>query len=109
MHVLVVHNRYNSAQPSGENRVVDQEVALLRAAAAQCGVTEIAQRGERLNFALRDPDLARISALAGAQVYRGRLLFSAGDKPYLSLKIKKGEDPVKLASKLIQEYGAAAV
>ncbi|MFF0560517.1 glycosyltransferase [Streptomyces sp. NPDC004266] len=32
MHVLVVHNRYSSAQPSGENRVVDEEVALLRAA-----------------------------------------------------------------------------
>ncbi|MFF3937305.1 glycosyltransferase [Streptomyces phaeofaciens] len=32
MHVLVVHNRYNSAQPSGENKVVDQEVALLREA-----------------------------------------------------------------------------
>ncbi|MFI6156369.1 glycosyltransferase [Kitasatospora sp. NPDC051170] len=30
MHVLVVHNRYSSAQPSGENKVVDQEVALLR-------------------------------------------------------------------------------
>ncbi|MEU1367412.1 glycosyltransferase [Streptomyces sp. NPDC005803] len=32
MHVLVVHNRYASAQPSGENKVVDQEVALLRGA-----------------------------------------------------------------------------
>ncbi|GAQ64010.1 glycosyltransferase [Streptomyces scabiei] len=32
MHVLVVHNRYASAQPSGENKVVDQEVELLRAA-----------------------------------------------------------------------------
>ncbi|MEU3743057.1 glycosyltransferase [Streptomyces sp. NPDC032198] len=32
MHVLVVHNRYGSAQPSGENKVVDQEVAVLRAA-----------------------------------------------------------------------------
>ncbi|MFF3838989.1 glycosyltransferase family 4 protein [Streptomyces sp. NPDC001930] len=32
MHVLVVHNRYSSAQPSGENRVVDEEVGLLRAA-----------------------------------------------------------------------------
>jgi glycosyltransferase involved in cell wall biosynthesis len=30
MKVLVVHNRYRSAQPSGENNVVDQEVALLR-------------------------------------------------------------------------------
>ncbi|MER5948585.1 glycosyltransferase [Streptomyces sp. NPDC001904] len=32
MHVFVVHNRYASAQPSGENKVVDQEVELLRSA-----------------------------------------------------------------------------
>lgn len=30
MRVVVVHNRYRSAQPSGENNVVDREVALLR-------------------------------------------------------------------------------
>jgi glycosyltransferase involved in cell wall biosynthesis len=30
MRVLVVHNRYRSALPSGENVVVDQEIALLR-------------------------------------------------------------------------------
>ncbi|MFI2507259.1 glycosyltransferase [Streptomyces sp. NPDC018972] len=40
MHVLVVHNRYSSAQPSGENRVVDQEVGLLRAAGHRVGVFE---------------------------------------------------------------------
>jgi glycosyltransferase involved in cell wall biosynthesis len=31
MRVLVVHNRYRSEMPSGENRVVDDEVELLRA------------------------------------------------------------------------------
>ncbi|MHC5907113.1 glycosyltransferase [Streptomyces sp. S6] len=40
MHVLVVHNRYGSAQPSGENNVVDQEVALLRGAGHRVGVFE---------------------------------------------------------------------
>ncbi|MER6534225.1 glycosyltransferase [Streptomyces sp900105755] len=40
MHVLVVHNRYGSAQPSGENKVVDQEVELLRAAGHRVGVFE---------------------------------------------------------------------
>lgn len=40
MHVLVVHNRYSSAQPSGENRVVDEEVALLRAAGHRVEVFE---------------------------------------------------------------------
>jgi hypothetical protein len=29
LRVLVIHNRYRSAQPSGEDRVVDQETALL--------------------------------------------------------------------------------
>ncbi|MFI9362755.1 glycosyltransferase [Kitasatospora sp. NPDC053057] len=40
MHVLVVHNRYGSAQPSGENKVVDQEVALLREAGHRVEVFE---------------------------------------------------------------------
>ncbi|WP_340557118.1 glycosyltransferase [Streptomyces sp. GSL17-111] len=40
MHVLVVHNRYASAQPSGENKVVDQEVALLRGAGHRVDVFE---------------------------------------------------------------------
>ncbi|MEV7002989.1 glycosyltransferase family 4 protein [Streptomyces sp. NPDC093982] len=40
MHVLVVHNRYSSQQPSGENNVVDQEVELLRAAGHRVEVFE---------------------------------------------------------------------
>lgn len=40
MRVLVVHNRYGSAQPSGENKVVDQEVELLRAAGHRVEVFE---------------------------------------------------------------------
>ncbi|MFJ3880125.1 glycosyltransferase [Streptomyces sp. NPDC090077] len=40
MHVLVVHNRYASAQPSGENKVVDQEAELLRAAGHRVEVFE---------------------------------------------------------------------
>lgn len=40
MHVLVVHNRYSSAQPSGENNVVDQEVELLRTAGHRVSLFE---------------------------------------------------------------------
>ncbi|MFF0745390.1 glycosyltransferase [Streptomyces sp. NPDC004111] len=40
MRVLVVHNRYSSAQPSGENRVVDEEVDLLRTAGHRVEVFE---------------------------------------------------------------------
>jgi glycosyltransferase involved in cell wall biosynthesis len=35
MRVLVVHNRYRSEMPSGENRVVDEDVSMLRDAGAE--------------------------------------------------------------------------
>ncbi|MDX3234673.1 glycosyltransferase family 4 protein [Streptomyces sp. ME03-5709C] len=57
MHVLVVHNRYASAQPSGENRVVDQEVALLREAGHRVEV-----------FERRSDDIAGRSLLSKAAV-----------------------------------------
>ncbi|WP_413803819.1 glycosyltransferase [Streptomyces iranensis] len=57
MHVLVVHNRYASAQPSGENKVVDQEVELLRAAGHRVGV-----------FERRSDDIAARSLLGKAAV-----------------------------------------
>lgn len=40
LRVLVVHNRYRSGQPSGEDRVVDQEMALLADAGHHVGVFE---------------------------------------------------------------------
>jgi nucleotide-binding universal stress UspA family protein len=57
MHVLVVHNRYASAQPSGENKVVDQEVELLRGAGHRVGV-----------FERRSDDIAARSLLGKAAV-----------------------------------------
>ena len=40
LRVLVVHNRYRSDQPSGEDNVVDQEVAVLREAGHQVDLFE---------------------------------------------------------------------
>lgn len=40
MRIMVLHSRYRSAAPSGENRVVDQEVAALRAAGHQVELFE---------------------------------------------------------------------
>ena len=82
-------------------------VALLRAAAAECGFSEIAQKGESLLFTLREVDFGRVSALCGGSAYRGRLLFSAGERPYLALKVRKGEDTLKLAARLIQDFQEA--
>ena len=83
-------------------------VALLRGNAARCGISEISQKGMALNFTLDEFDFQRISLLCGSEKYKGRLLFSAGEKPYLSLKVKKGEDVLKLGERLVSDYDAAA-
>ena len=57
LRVLVVHNRYRSEQPSGENNVVDQEVALLTEAGHEVG-----------RFERRSDDIAAMSLLGKAAV-----------------------------------------
>ena len=80
-------------------------VALLRTEAGKNGISDIAQKGDHLNFLLRTLDLQRVSSLCALPAYKGKLLFSAGEKPYLSLRMKKGEDALKLAQTLVAEYG----
>lgn len=83
-------------------------VALLRADAAQNGISQIDQKGTNLNFYLEEFDLQRVSTLCGMEKYRSRLLFSAGEKPYLSLRLKKGEDALKFGRKLVEDYAKTA-
>ena len=79
-------------------------VALLRATAAGLGITELTQRGANLNLTLGQVDFPRVSALCAQEKYKGRLLFSAGEKPYLSLRLKKGEDVLRLGQRLLEDY-----
>ena len=52
-------------------------------------------------------NLASVSALCGGK-YKSRMLFAVGDKPYLSLRLRKGEDPLKSAQQVVEDYAAAA-
>lgn len=83
-------------------------VALLRADAARNGISQIDQKGANLNFYLDQFDLQRVSALCGLEKYRSRLLFSAGERPYLALRLKKGEDALKFGRKLVEDYAESA-
>jgi transcription-repair coupling factor (superfamily II helicase) len=97
-------DRYGDPPP-GVTALVS--VALLRTEAGKVGISDIAQKGDHLNFLLRTLDLQKVSALCAKPSYKGLLLFSAGEKPYLSLRIKKGEDALKLAQTLVKEYSQA--
>ena len=87
--------------PKGVTNLVS--IALLRATAARLGISEIAQK-ESLRFTMLHPDFQKVSALCGQEKYHRRLLFSAGEKPYLSLRLKKGENVLALAAALLADY-----
>lgn len=57
--------------------------------AAQLGITELAQKEGTLRLSLPKPDFARVAAVCGLEKYKGRLLFNAGEKPYLGPPPKK--------------------
>ena len=83
-------------------------IALLRAKAAALGIPELTQKEGSLRFALPQPDFAQVAAVCGLPKYKSRLLFSAGEKPYLALRLKKGDDVLKLAGIVLEDLAQAA-
>ncbi|SMC53424.1 transcription-repair coupling factor [Papillibacter cinnamivorans] len=79
-------------------------VALLRAAASAASITEISQKEGRLILTLAEFDLKHISSLCARREYKGKLLFSAGERPYLSLRVGKEEDILAAAEKVVAAY-----
>ena len=60
--------------------------------------------GSALVFALEQFDLESIAALAGQ--YPGRMLFSPGDAPALTLKLRRSDDPLRTAAQAVERYAA---
>ena len=79
-------------------------IAQLRGQAAACGISDIAQKEAHIVFTLARFDLQAISALAGG--FSGRLLFSPGDRAALTLRLRKGEDPLRQAAAVVERYAA---
>ena len=70
-------------------------------------MTELSQKENSVRFSLPKSDFARVAATCGLEKYKGRLLFSAGEKPYLSLRLKKGDDVLKLTNLVLTDFAAA--
>lgn len=68
------------------------EVALLRNTAAALDIYEIGQKGASVLMYSNTIDPARVAHLAS--VLRGRVLVSAGAKPYVALRMKEKQSPV---------------
>ena len=98
-------DRYGDPPQSVTNLIA---IALLRARAAALGIPEMAQKENALRLSLPHPDFAQVAAVCGLEKYRRRLLFNAGDKPYLALRLRKGDDVLKLAGILLTDLEQAA-
>lgn len=70
------------------------DIAVLRNTASSLGITEISQRNGNLLFYTANPSIEHISALSNA--LKGRVLFNNLDKPYISVKMIKGDKPAVL-------------
>ncbi|MBE6963623.1 MAG: transcription-repair coupling factor [Ruminococcaceae bacterium] len=84
------------------------DVALLRAAAAKAGVSDISQKKDVLKFTLgifRPEALVAVCALAK---YKFRLTLAAGEVPALSLKLRPGEDVLETALALVEDLKLAS-
>ena len=88
--------------PRAVNNLIS--IALLRSQAAQCGFNDISQKGLVLTFTMQEFDLKHIAALSGVARFKGRILFSPGEKSALSLRLKPGEDVLVMGRKLVETY-----
>ena len=79
-------------------------VALLRATAARCRINDLAQKGDKLVFALEEFHLEPFSALCSREKYAKRLLLMPGDTPRFSFRLAKGEDPLRAARQVVEDY-----
>ena len=84
------------------------DVALLRAAAAKAGISDISQKKDVLKFTLgvfRPEALVSVCNLAK---YKYRLTLAAGETPALSLKLKPGADVLETATELVEDLKLAS-
>ena len=84
------------------------DVALLRAAAARAGISDISQRGDRLRFLIADFAVEAIAKVCAMPKYRQRLQLSAGERPALTLTLRPKEPVLEAAITLVEDLGLAA-
>ena len=88
--------------PKGVLNLID--VALLRAEAAQLGVTDLTQKGQDLFVTFVRLDFQAISAVCADPLYAKRLFIQPKSRtPMLRLRLRPGENSLKQASDLIRD------
>ena len=92
--------------PKGVLNLVD--VALLRAKAAAYGISKLEQKGDTVHVTMETFDFGAVSSLCGEPTYKNRIFVAANsEKPMMSLRLKPGEDPLKMTQELVKRFRIA--
>ena len=87
--------------PPATMRLMD--IALLRADAANSGISDISQKGNTLKITMVAPDFSFISVLCAMPRYKGKILLNAGSEPYLTLRLGD-KDALSSAKEFVSDY-----
>ncbi len=74
------------------------DIALLRNTASELGISEVKQQGESLLLYKSPLDMEQVGKLVKGM--NGRVMVSAGSRPYLSVKLR-GEEPLDILSQVL--------
>lgn len=80
-------------------------VALTRNSASRLGITEISQRGQRVIFYVKQPEISAIQALSGK--YKNRIKFADDQKPNFSITLDKKQKASELMAEVIKTMSNA--
>lgn len=88
-------DRFGDPPPAVQGLI---DIALLRNTASRLGITEVKQQGEALLLYVAQLDMGQVGALI--KLMQGRVLLSAGSRPYLSVKLQ-GREPLEALSEVL--------
>ena len=80
------------------------DIALLRSMAADCGITDITQKGLEIVFSFSpQTDVPALISLCGMARYRRRLRLKAGGTPKLTYALLSSQDPLSAVREVAEE------
>ncbi|HPE95499.1 MAG TPA: transcription-repair coupling factor, partial [Bacillota bacterium] len=94
-------DRYGSVPVSVMNLM---EISMIRNMACSLGMNKISSQSNGIYFWFASMDMHICSALAAKDEMRGKLLLSAGSKPYLYYKMPAGDRMLSATERVLQLY-----
>ena len=79
-------------------------VALLRANAAEAGISEIVQKKDKLIVHFAVSDVEKAIKIASHERFKRKIIFNATGAPYVTVTIEKKETPLKVAEDFVRIY-----